>query len=78
MKEKYNASNVYFKNAVEACENGSALYGNITDIEALKRSMEANCIPADIVDMDYTSYLDFLVARRQLMALKIKAYYEQL
>ena len=53
-------------------------YGNIADIDALKRNMEANCIPADIVDMDYTSYLDFLVARRRLMVLKIKAYYEQL
>ena len=72
------APNEYFKNAINSCEKGSALYGNITDIGTLKLNMEGNCIPLDIVDMDYTSYPDFLVARRKLMAKKIKNYYENL
>ena len=72
------APNEYFKNAINSCEKGSALYGNITDIGTLKLNMEGNCIPLDIVDMDYTSYPDFLFARRKLMAKKIKNYYENL
>lgn len=73
-----DAPNVYFKNAVESCENSSVLYGNITDIATLKQNMEGNCIPIDIVNMDYTNYPDFLIARRKLMAKKIKKYYEHL
>lgn len=73
-----DAPNVYFKNAVESCENSSVLYGNITDIATLKQNMEGNCIPMDVVNMDYTNYPDFLIARRKLMAKKIKKYYEHL
>ena len=73
-----DAPNVYFKNAVESCENSSALYGNISDIATLRQNMEGNCIPMDVVNMDYTNYPDFLIARRKLMAKKIKKYYEHL
>ena len=40
--------------------------------------MEGNGIPMDVVNMDYTNYPDFLIARRKLMAKKIKKYYEHL
>ena len=69
------APNVYFTNAIKQCEEGNARYGNITDLNCLKTNMAENCIPEQIVDMDYSDYPDFLNARRKLMAAKIKDYY---
>ena len=57
---------------------GNARYGNITDLNCLKTNMAENCIPEQIVDMDYSDYPDFLIARRKLMAAKIKDYYYSL
>ena len=71
-------SSVYFKNAVEQCERGHTLYGNVSDIDALKQNMEENCIPSNIVNMDYSNYPEFLIARRKMMAAKIKSYYYSL
>lgn len=69
---------VYFKNAVDACSTGVSLYGNITDMDILHKNMEDNCIPAEIVSMDYTNYDNFLISRRRMMARKIRLYYEHL
>ena len=69
------APNVYFTNAIKQCEEGNARYGNIADVNDLKTNMAENCIPEQIVDMDYSDYPDFLIARRKLMAAKIKDYY---
>lgn len=69
---------VYFKNAVDACRTGVSLYGNITDVDILYKNMEDNCIPAEIVSMDYTNYDNFLICRRRMMARKIRLYYEHL
>ena len=69
------APNVYFTNAIKQCEEGNARYVNITDLNCLKTNMAENCIPEQIVDMDYSDYPDFLIARRKLMAAKIKDYY---
>lgn len=69
---------VYFKNAVDACSTGVSLYGNITDVDILYKNMEDNCIPAEIVSMDYTNYDNFLISRRRMMARKIRLYYEHL
>ena len=72
------APNVYFTNAIKQCEEGNARYGNIADVNDLKTNMAENCIPEQIVDMDYSDYPDFLIARRKLMAAKIKDYYYSL
>lgn len=72
------APNVYFTNAIKQCKEGNARYGNITDLNCLKTNMAENCIPEQIVDMDYSDYPDFLIARRKLMAAKIKDYYYSL
>lgn len=69
---------VYFKNAVDACRTGVSLYGYITDVDILYKNMEDNCIPAEIVSMDYTNYDNFLISRRRMMARKIRLYYEHL
>lgn len=73
-----DAPNVYFKNAIEACENGKTLYGNIADTATLRQNLQENCIPKSIVDMDYSNYTDFLASRRKLMAKKIQNYYKNL
>ena len=41
-------------------------------------NLAQNCIPKDIKDMTFKDYDTFLLERRQLMALKIKSYYEKL
>ena len=44
-----DAPSVYFKNAIEACENGKTLYGNIADTATLRQNLRENCIPESIV-----------------------------
>lgn len=73
-----DAPNLYFKKAIEQCEIGKVLYGNIADVKVLKDNMKENCIPSNIVDMDYSDYPEFLATRRKMMAAKIKNYYYSL
>lgn len=73
-----DAPNLYFKKAIEQCEIGKVLYGNIADVKVLKDNMKGNCIPSNIVDMDYSDYPEFLATRRKMMAAKIKSYYYSL
>ena len=72
-----DAPNIYFKKVFEQCGK-KAVYGNIVDEEILKNNLEQNCIPASIINMDYSNYEEFLATRRKLMAKKIKAYYHSL
>ena len=62
----------------EQCTSGSAVYGGIASMEKLEANLEANCIPKEIFDMDYTQFEDFLEKRRYMMAQKICRYYEML
>ena len=68
----------YFGKALEACRQGKIAFGNIFDEATLKENLRENCIPEDVIDMDYTHYDDFLAKRRKLMAQKIKQYYYSL
>ena len=68
----------YFRIAREQCDTKVIKCGSITDIEALKRNLEANCVPEDVFNMDHTRYAEFLEKRRALMAQKIKKYYYSL
>lgn len=52
--------------------------GEIKNEADLKENMRMNCIPEDIFNMDVTNYHDFLETRRQLMANKIRRYFESL
>lgn len=72
------APNVYFQEVFAQCHNNSPTYGNITDIETLKENLRMNCIPDGIMTMTVDDYEQFLEKRRQLMAQKIKQYFEQL
>lgn len=68
----------YFRVAREQCETKAVKCGSITDIEELKRNLEANCVPEEVLDMDHTRYAEFLEKRRALMAEKIRKYYYSL
>ena len=52
--------------------------GSITDIDALKANLAANCIPFEACEMTHEDYEDFLEKRRELMAKKIKDFYYSL
>lgn len=74
-----DSPDVYFKKAFAQCETKNPKVGLITDIEALRASLSVNCIPTDITTMSVDDFeTRFLPARRQMMAAKIKQYYEAL
>jgi hypothetical protein len=72
------APNEYFNVVFEQCNSGNLKYGNISELEVLRKNLELNCIPNDIVKMDVSNYDEFLLERRKLMANKIKKYYNSL
>lgn len=72
------APKIYFSLAFEQCSTGEIKCGAITALDQLKDNLATNCIPLDVVNMDYTNYENFLDERRKLMAKKIKDYYYSL
>ena len=73
-----DAPYVYFGKAFEACDKGNSAYGNISTRSELLENLKDNCIPADIVTMEHSDYISFLVQRRKMMAKKIQDYYNNL
>jgi hypothetical protein len=69
---------VYFRELAEQCAGGAKKYGGITDKEQLRTNLRTNCIPEGMLDGEITDYEAFLVVRRKLMALKMKAWFETL
>lgn len=69
---------VYFAEAVTQCETKVITCGSITDKELLRHNLAVNCIPYEVINMDYNDYESFLEQRRKLMAKKIKNYYYSL
>lgn len=78
VKIKDQAPKDYMAQVRKQCADGNPIYGGIDSLEKLEVNMEANCIPQEIFDMDYTLFEDFLEERRRLMAQKIRRYYEML
>lgn len=68
----------YFGTALNQCHTGIVEIGSIVNRDQLMENLTANCIPANIFDMDADSYETFLEERRKLMAKKIRKYYESL
>lgn len=62
----------------EQCNGGKGRYGGIDDEAALRANLVANCIPEKVLDGKPLNYEGFLTERRQLMADKIKAWFEDL
>ena len=78
VKIKDQAPKEYIAQVKEHCTGGNAVYGGINSLAKLEANMNANCIPQEIFDMDYTQFENFLEKRRHLMAQKIRNYYELL
>lgn len=73
------APNVYFKEAFDSAALNGTVFGSPMSLEELKKNLNMNCIPPEIVNWDYNQYLhDFLPQRRKMMASKIKTYYQGL
>lgn len=68
----------YFTALLEQSLEGHLLYGGITSLEEMKNNFLAHCIPEGIENMEIGDYDEFLQARRQLMAEKIRQYYQKL
>lgn len=69
---------VYFRELLEQVAKGEKKYGDITDLNELKKNMEENCIPTDFLEGKTLDYYEFLDKRRTLMAKKIRDWYYSL
>lgn len=65
----------YMSDVKAQCNGKDNKYGLISDEEDLKRNLQENSIPEEIVDMTCEDYEEFLRKRRVLMAEKVKKYY---
>ena len=68
----------YFGVILEQCSTKDVQIGNITDENELMSNLAENAIPGDVVKMDVSSYDEFLIERRKLMAAMIEKYYKSL
>jgi len=73
-----DAPTVYFTKAKQQCESKQIELGNISDSALLAENLAENCIPNNIYTMDISSYDEFLMERRKLMAALIEKYYKGL
>ena len=65
----------YFRLAKEQCITQDIKVGTISNIDALLKNLEENCIPSDIETYTVDDYQKFLTYRRKMMAKKIKDFY---
>lgn len=69
---------IYFGDLQKQCDGGKKKYGNIKDVDVLRKNLRMNCIPDGIEEMTADDYPAFLAERRKLMANKIRKYFESL
>jgi hypothetical protein len=75
---KDKAPFLYMDLVKQQCNGETSSIGEIMDFQDLMVNMEMNCIPQSLFTLDYTKYEEFLIERRQLMATKIRKFYEKL
>lgn len=68
----------YFHELVEQVSGGKKKFGGITDLEELRNNLRTSCLPESLLDGDVPDYDAFLDERRDLMAAKIKTWFESL
>lgn len=68
----------YFAELAEQCAGGKKKYGGITDLEDMKTNLRMHSLPESLLDGNVPDYKEFLEERRQLMAQKIKHWFEKL
>lgn len=74
----HKAPTIYFKDLAEQCAGGKRKYGGITNLDEMKGNLRMNCVPEEMLDGNVLSYDEFLGQRRQLMAAKLKTYFQVL
>ena len=70
--------NIYFAELAAQVNGGKRRYGGIVDQAALEENLAQNCVPQVLLDGEVPGYADFLAARRKLMALRIRTWFEAL
>jgi hypothetical protein len=70
--------NIYFKELKGQCQGGKLKYGAINTLEELNLNLKTHCIPESIFDATIDGYDQFLTERRNLMAAKMREYYNSL
>ena len=84
MKQEVNiqvgdkAPEIYLGDMLKQCQDQGLKYGGIDRLEELHQNLENNCIPESVFTMNIEDYDEFLLARRKLMAKKMKDYYYSL
>ena len=69
----------YFQELADQCNGGKKKkYGGITSEADMRANLRMSCIPESLLDGAVPDYSDFLEQRRQLMAQKIKTWFEAL
>tara|TARA_B100001093_G_scaffold299453_1_gene285536 strand:+ start:300 stop:2102 length:1803 start_codon:yes stop_codon:yes gene_type:complete len=68
----------YFGALIRECEAGNSAYGGINEHVELKENFKQHSIPEGIENMQFENYEEFLEKRRELMAHKIRDYYQLL
>ena len=73
------APNDYMNEALDAIKHAAdTSFKSIKSEEEFVKNLEDNCIPIDILKMDYSNYQVFLEARRVKMTELIRTYYNKL
>jgi hypothetical protein len=68
----------YFAELAEQGAGGKRRYGGIDSPNDLHRNFQMNCLPEELLDGTVPEYGAFLATRRQLMATKIREWFESL
>lgn len=68
----------YFELITSQMFENNKMVSGLSSQQELFDNLQMNAVPADITHMSIDDYNDFLVARRKLMAAKIKDYYHSL
>ena len=70
--------NEYVTDLQSQCSTGVAKYGGIVDKEDLKANFAESAVPVEFLTGEISEYQEFLTIRRQLIASKLKMYYQSL
>jgi hypothetical protein len=74
----HKAPAVYFRELAEQCSGGKRKYGAITSLDEMKDNLRMNCVSEEFLEGNMPTYDEFLEQRRQLMAAKLKTYFQML
>lgn len=68
----------YMSAIINQCATKELIHGSIDNLDDLRANFKMNCIPEYMIDGNIPDFEVFLKDRQQLMAMKIKQYYEAL